>query len=209
MVALIVFGSTLLGCSDGARALDNEEAQALVERVLGDLDLPGEPEPPENIPDIPEGELAFGFHCPIQSAGFGIDDVLVAFPRPEVGHDESPSAIERVEVAILVFDTAATASAVLAAYGDQRAVECLGRTIAEPVQLEADDPLEAGGVTADGFAMTFGPGAIQPDGHRTFAVDVGRILVDVTVLAPDEDRCRELAQDVLGGIVDALRAGGA
>lgn len=35
------------------------------------------------------------------------------------------------------------------------------------------------------------------------------MLVDVTVLAPDESRGRELAEEVLGGVVDALQAGGA
>lgn len=66
-----------------------------------------------------------------------------------------------------------------------------------------------GGVTADGFAFSIGVGGIQPEGHRTFAGIVGRILVDVTVLAPDESRARELAEEVLGDVANDLHAGGA
>ena len=167
-------------------------------------------QPPFDPADIPDGELEFGFHCQIQSAGFDIDDVLVAFPPAAVGHEEVPGGpIERVEVAILVFDTAASASAVLAAYDDEGTVDCLARTFRETVELEVDDPLEAGGVTAEGFAFTIGVGEIQPEGHRTFAAVVGRILVDVTVLALDETRGRELAVDVLDDVIPALQAGGA
>jgi hypothetical protein len=77
------------------------------------------------------------------------------------------------------------------------------------VDVDADDPLEAGEVTAEGFAISIGVGEIQPEGHRTFAVVVGRNLVDVSVLAPDERRGRELASETLGDVVEALRAGGA
>ena len=112
-------------------------------------------------------------------------------------------------MAILVFDTAASASEVLAAYDDEDTVDCLTRTFSETFDLEPDDSLEAGGVTAEGFAFTIGVGGIQREGHRTFAVVVGRTLVDVTVLAPDERRGRELAEEVLGDVVDALQAGGA
>ena len=188
----------------------DQDARRLVEQVLADLDLPGEREPPIDPAEIPEGELDFGFHCQIQSAGFDVDDVLVAFPRPEIGHEEFPGGdIERVAVAILVFDTAASASAILAAYDVDGTADCLSRTLSEPVDVDADDPLEAGEVTAEGFAISIGDGEIQPEGHRTFAVVVGRILVDVTVLAPDESRGRELASATLGDVVDALRAGGA
>ncbi|MBA2280381.1 MAG: hypothetical protein H0W25_03970 [Acidimicrobiia bacterium] len=97
----------------------------------------------------------------------------------------------------------------LAAYDDERTVDCLSRALSEPMRVEADDPLEAGGVTAEGFALSFGVDGVQREGHRTFAVVVGRILFDVTALAPDERRRRELAAEVLGGIADALAAGGA
>ncbi len=108
-----------------------------------------------------------------------------------------------------MFDTAASASAVLAAYDVEGTVDCLSRTFSEPIGVEASDSLEAGGVTAEGFAISIGVGGIQPEGHRTFAVVVGPILVDVTVLAPDESRGRELAAAALGDVVDALQAGGA
>ena len=182
----------------------------MVEQVLADLDLPGEPERPMDPADLPDGELVFGFHCQIESAGFDIDDVLVAFPPPKIGHEEfADGDIERVEVAILVFDSAASASAVLAAYDVEGTVDCLSRTSSEPIDLEAADSLEAGGVTAEGFAFSIGVGGIQPEGHRTFAAVVGRILVDVTVHTPDESRGRELAAAALGDVVDALQAGGA
>jgi hypothetical protein len=178
--------------------------------VLADLDLPGEPEPPIDPADIPDGELEFGFHCQIASAGFDIDDVLVAFPPPKVGHEELAGGdIERVEVAILVFDTAASASAVLAAYDVEGTADCLGRTYSEQIDVEAADSLEVGGVTAEGFAISIAGCEVQCEGHRTFAVVVGRILVDVTVLAPDDSRGRGLAAETLGDIVDALPAGGA
>jgi hypothetical protein len=210
VVALIALGSTLVGCGDDEGAVKDEDARGLVERVLADLDLPGVREPPIDPALIPEGELEFGFHCHIHSAGFDIDDVLVAFPPPAVGHDEVPGGrIERAEVAILVFDTAASASAVLDAYDVQDTADCLSRTESEPVVVEPADPLEAGGVTAEGFAISIGEGDIQPEGHRTFAVVVGRMLVSVGVLAPDERRGRELAEEVLGDVVDALQAGGA
>jgi hypothetical protein len=209
-VVLIAFVGTLFGCGDDEKVLDDQEAHRLVQDVLADLDLPGEPEPPIDPAEIPEGELDFGFHCQIQSAGFDIDDVLVAFPRPKIGHEEFPGGdIERVAVAILVFDTAASASAVLAAYEVEGTADCLSRTFSEPVDVEADDSLEAGGVKAEGFAISIGVGDIQPEGHRTFAVVVGRNLVDVTVLAPNESRGRELTAETLGDVVDALQAGGA
>jgi hypothetical protein len=178
--------------------------------VLADLDLPGVREPPIDPALIPEGELEFGFHCHIHSAGFDIDDVLVAFPPVAVGHDEVPGGrIERAEVAILVFDTAASASAVLDAFDVTETADCLSRFESQPVQVETADPLEAGGMTAEGFAISIGVGDIQPEGHRTFALVVGRMLVSVGVLAPDERRGRELAEEVLGDVVDALQAGGA
>jgi hypothetical protein len=210
VLALITLAGILTGCSDTEDVLDDEDASRLVEQVLADLELPGEPELATNIPAIPEGELEFGFHCHIQSAGFEIDEALVAFPPARVGHHEiAGGPIERVEVALLVFDTAATASAVLAAYDAPETIDCLSRTFSEAIQLETDDPLEAGGVTAEGFAFTIGEGGIQREGHRTFAAVVGRTLVDVTVLAPDESRGREMAEEVLGDIVNALEAGGA
>jgi len=199
-----------MGCADHEDVLNDEDAGALVERVLADLDLPGEREPPNDPADIPDGELEFGFHCQIQSAGFDIDDVLVAFPPAAVGHEEfADGDIERAEVSLLVFDTAASASAALSAYAVEGTVDCLNRTFSEPIQIEVDDPLQAGGLTADGFAFSIGVGGIQPEGHRTFAGIVGRILVDVTVLAPDESRGRELAEAVLGDVVNDLQAGGA
>jgi hypothetical protein len=209
-VALVVVGATLVGCGDGDDALADDDARDLVERVLADLDLPGVREPGIDRSQIPAGELEFGFHCQIRSAGFAIDDVLVAFPPPAVGHDEVPGGpIERAEVAILVFDTADSAAAVAAAYGEQDTLDCQRRLFSEALTVEADDPLEAGGVTAEGFAIKIGVGGIQPEGHRTFVVPVGRILVDVGVLAPDEQRGRELAEQVLGDVVDALQTGGA
>jgi hypothetical protein len=206
----MALGSTFFGCSDDEGALNDQDALRLVEQVLEDLDLPGEPEPPIEPADIPDGELEFGFHCQIESAAFDIDDVLVAFPPAKVWHEEFTNGdIERIEVAILVFDTAASASAVLAAYDVEGTVDCLSRTFSEPIDVEAADSLEAGGVTAEGFAISIGVGGVQPEGHRTFAVVVGRILVDVTVLALDESRGRELAAETLGDVVDALQAGGA
>jgi hypothetical protein len=200
----------MLGCGDDESGLDDEDARSLVEEVLARLDLPGEERvPPMDRADIPEGELEFGFHCHVQTAGFDIDDVLVAFPPAAVGHEESGGTIERVEVSMLVFDTAATASAVLDVYDDERTIDCLNRTFSEPIRVEADDPLQAGGVTAEGFKFTIGEGGIQPDGHRTFAGVVGRTLVDVTVLAPDERRGREMAEEVLSEIVAHLDAGDA
>jgi hypothetical protein len=208
-VVLMAVVSTLFGCGDDEEVLNDRDARGLVEQVLADLDVPGEREPPIDPAEIPERELDFGFHCQIHSAGFDIDDVLVAFPRPAIGHEEFPGGdIERVAVAILVFDTAASASAVLAAYDVDGTADCLSRTFSEPVDVEAEDSLEAGGVTAEGFAISIGVGEIQPEGHRTFAVVVGRNLVDVTVLAPDERRGRELAAETLGDVVDALQAGG-
>jgi hypothetical protein len=207
---LLMAVSTLFGCGDDEEVLNDEDARGLVEQVLADLDLPGEREPPIDPAEIPEGELDFGFHCQILSAGFDLDDVLVAFPRPAIGHEEFPDGdIERVAVAILVFDTAASASAVLAAYDVEGTADCLSRIFSEPVDVEADDSLEAGGVKAEGFAISIGVGDIQPEGHRTFAVVVGRNLVDVTVLAPNESRGRELTAETLGDVVDALQAGGA
>lgn len=210
MVALIALGSMLIGCGADPDVLTDEETSDLVERVLADLDLPGDQhEPPFDPADIPEGELEFGFHCQIESAGFDIEEVLVAFPPAAVGHEENGRVIERVEVSILVFDTPASASAVLAAYDDEGTIDCLSRTFSESVEFEADDPLEAGGVTAEGMAFKIGTGEIQPEGHRTFATTFGRILIDITVLAPDESRGRELAGDVLEEVVSGLRAGGA
>jgi hypothetical protein len=210
LVTLVALGCTLTGCADNESVLTDEDARSLVERVLAGLDLPGEREPQMDPSDIPEGELEFGFHCQIQSAGFAVEDVLVAFPPAAVGHEEfADGDIERVEVSLLVFDKAASASAVLAVYVDESTIGCLNGTFPEPIQIEVDDPLEVDGLTADGFAFTIGVGGIQPEGHRTFAGVVGRILVDVTVLAPDEPRGRELAAEVLGDIVNDLRAGGA
>ena len=209
MVALIALGM-LIGCGADPGVLTDEETSDLVERVLADLDLPGDQhEPPFDPADIPEGELEFGFQCQIKSAGFDVDQVLVAFPPAAVGHEENGRVIERVEVSILVFDTPASASAVLAAYDDEGTIDCLSRTFSESVLYEADDPLEAGGVTAEGMAFKIGTGEIQPEGHRTFATTFGRILIDVTVLAPAEGRGRELAARVLEDVVSSLRAGGA
>jgi hypothetical protein len=209
-VALVAVGATLVGCGGSDGALDDDDARGLVERVLADVNLPGVREPAIDRSQIPDGELEFGFHCQIRSAGFDIDDVLVAFPPPAVGHDEVPGGpIERAEVAILVFDTADTAAAVAAAYGAHDTLDCQSRLFSEELAVEADDPLEAGGVTAEGFAISIGVGGIQPEGHRTFVVAVGRMLVDVGVLAPDERRGRALAEEVLGDVVDALQAGGA
>ena len=208
--ALVGLVTALVGCGDDETVLSDQDVRRLVEDVVADLDLPGEPERPENIPEVPEGELAFGFHCQIGSAGFDIDDVLVAFPPPEVGHQEFPGGdIERVEVAILAFDTTESASAVLAAYDAEDTEGCLTRVFGESYDVEPADSLEAGGATAEGFAFTVGVGGVQSEGHRTYAVVVGRILVDVTVLAPEEIRGRELAEEVLGEVVDALRTGGA
>jgi hypothetical protein len=199
----------LVGCGDDDEGVSDDDAPGLIEQVLAGLELPGEREPPIDPAEIPEGELEFGFHCQIQSAGFDVDDVLVAFPHPAVGHDESGGTIERVEASILAFDTAETASAVLAAYDVEDTVDCLDRTFGEPIEIEPDDPLETDGVTAEGFALTIGTGGIQREGHRTFAAVVGRMLVDITVLAADEDRGRELAEATLGDVVEGLRAGGA
>ena len=210
VIPLTVLAGTLVGCGDDDGALGDEDARSLVERVLAHLDLPGVREPAIDRSQIPAGELEFGFHCQIRSAGFDIDEVLVAFPPPAVGHDEVPGGpIERAEVAILVFDTADSAAAVFSAYGAQDTLDCQRRLFSETLAVEADDPLEAGGVTAEGFAISIGVGGIQPDGHRTFVVAVGRMLVDVGVLAPDESRGRELAEEVLGDVVAGLRAGGA
>jgi hypothetical protein len=206
---IVAIATTLLGCGDDEQALDDEDVRALVEQVLADLDLPGAPEAPMDRADIPEGELEFGFHCQIEGAGLEVDDVLVAFPPAKVWHEESAGGdIERVEVSLLAFDTAASASAVRAAYDVENTVDCLGRTFGERVLVNAADPVEAGGATAEGYAITIGSGEVQPDGHRTYAAVVGRVLVDVTVLAPGEPRGRELAQETLGAVVDALRAGG-
>jgi hypothetical protein len=191
-------------------ALNDENARGLVERVLADLDLPGVREPPIDPALIPEGALEFGFHCLVHSAGFDINDMLVAFPPVAVGHDEVPGGrIERAEVAILIFDTAASASAVLDAYDAEDTADCLSRFANEPVDVEAADSLEVGGLTVEGFAMSIGEGDIQPEGHRNFGVVVGRMLVSVGVLAPDEGRGRELAEEVLGDTIGALQAGGA
>jgi hypothetical protein len=49
--------STLFGCGDDDGVLNDQDARRLVEQVLADLDLPGEPEPPIDPAEIPEGEL--------------------------------------------------------------------------------------------------------------------------------------------------------
>lgn len=50
----------------------------------------------------------------------------MAFPPAGVGHEEfADGDIERVEVSLLVFDTAASASAVLAGYAVEGTVDCL------------------------------------------------------------------------------------
>jgi hypothetical protein len=52
-------------------------------------------------------------------------------------------------VAILVFDTAASASAVLDAFDVTDTADCLNRFESQPVEVETADPLEAGGMTAE------------------------------------------------------------
>lgn len=209
-LALVAIGGTLVACGDEERDLTDQDTAELVERVLTDLDLPGSPEAPPQHAEVPDGELEFGFHCHIEAAGLHIDDELVAFPSPLVGHDERPGGeIERVEVSLLAFDSPRSASAVLSAYDLDETTACLSSTFSEQVRIEVDDPLEAGDLTADGFKISIGGGEVQVDGHRTFAAVVGRILVDVTVLAPDEGRGRELAAETVAQVVEALEAGGA
>ena len=209
-VAMAAFALALPACGGEAvgDGLDDAAVTALAEEVLDGLDLPGEPRSVRL--DAPEGELVFGFHCPIGAAGLDVDSVLVDFPSPRsVIRELEGGGVEVVDVSALVFDSPASASNVLSAYDAEANVECFSDYFDAPATIEAVDGLDIAGVTAEGFVISAPTTATEEGGPVSFAVVQGRVLLDVTVFAPDTDRGRSLAEPVLADALEALRAGGA
>lgn len=198
----------VVACDDGSEGgLGDEAASALVTDVLDGLDLPGDPRSLRS--DVPTGELLFGLHCPIRAAGLDPATAVVAFPTPRSAIRERLEAPpEVVDVSLLVFDTAASATSVLEAYGDDASVDCLGEHFGGATSIDSIDPIETSGVTAAGYRIS-GPSSTEGTDTSTYEVVLGRTLLDVSVFAPDAARRRDLASGVIADVVAAMRAGGA